>query len=56
MPRKRVLLVFLEAEDEEEVPPGIVSEAPIVTGEAVAEELADEVATAEVAVEGTATT
>ncbi|CAL2248426.1 unnamed protein product [Prunus armeniaca] len=54
-PRKRVLLVLSEAEDEEEVPPGIVSEAPLVTGEAVTEELADEVAAAEVAAEGTAT-
>ncbi|CAL2244735.1 unnamed protein product [Prunus armeniaca] len=52
-PRKRVLLVLSEAEDEEEVPPGIVSEAPF--GEAVSEELADEVAAAEVAAEGTAT-
>ncbi|CAL2259843.1 unnamed protein product [Prunus armeniaca] len=30
-PRKMVLLVLSEAEDEEEVPPGIVSEAPLVT-------------------------
>ncbi|CAL8175043.1 unnamed protein product [Prunus armeniaca] len=30
-PRKRVLLVLSKAEDEEEVPPGIVSEAPRVT-------------------------
>ncbi|CAL8089477.1 unnamed protein product [Prunus armeniaca] len=51
-PRKRVLLVLSEGEDEEEVLPVIVSKAPSVTGEAVAEELAEEVAAAEVAVEG----
>ncbi|CAL2255598.1 unnamed protein product [Prunus armeniaca] len=53
-PRKRVLLVLSEAEDEEEVPLGIVSEAPLMTGAAGSEELADEVAAAEVATEGTA--
>ncbi|CAL2239696.1 unnamed protein product [Prunus armeniaca] len=53
--RKRVLLVLSEGEDEEEVPPVIMSEAPLVTGEAVAENLVEEVAAAEVAVEGAAT-
>ncbi|CAL2277542.1 unnamed protein product [Prunus armeniaca] len=52
-PRKRVLLVLSEAEDEKEVPPKIVSEAPCMT--VMSEELADEVATAEVVAEGTAT-
>ncbi|CAL8152871.1 unnamed protein product [Prunus armeniaca] len=39
-PRKMVLLVLSEGEDEEEVPPVIVSEAPLMTGQAVVEEVA----------------
>ncbi|CAL8991915.1 unnamed protein product, partial [Prunus brigantina] len=47
-PRKRALLVFLEGEDEGDVPPAVVSEAPPVAEElAVEEEAAEEVPASE---------